>query len=287
MIILCFLLSESFPYEGVWGKWISTIPRECRPKVYIHQSKMFTLCEMREYCTEVVDTVPTSWGTITLVMATLQLYRSLVRKQLTNSEEYHTVLLSGDSVPLKPYARWAFPPKKSTFCVFREATGGGPVALPNREIGVMYQTHQWHVLCKTHVEALIHREGEMRALPFHTIHSPDEFAFATTLSKLGYFSEIEFISHGQGYMFSHWHDMSNYKFYKRHRPVPHPLTYSEISQEEMDYLQSDDCKSLCGRKFSVECTVKGANVSLKQHLCKDKKPLLLRKKRGRGNYYVL
>ena len=128
----------------------------------------------------------------------------------------------------------------------------------------------------------------MRALPFHTIHSPDEFAFATTLSKFGYFSEIVFENHGKGYMFSHWHDMPDYKYYIRQRRVPHPLTYSEISQEEIDYLQGGECKSLCARKFSDACNIKGSKVTLKEHLSKDAiKPVFVRRTRAGGTYLVL
>lgn len=87
-IALCFLTYDNLAHPKLWEKFIDN-----RYNVYIHNKNDFT-SYFDKYC--ISDKVDTKWGHISLVKATLKLFKEAYK----NEENEYFVLLSDKCIPL-------------------------------------------------------------------------------------------------------------------------------------------------------------------------------------------
>jgi hypothetical protein len=92
----CFLIKDLLYNQPVWAQFFKGIPHD-EYKIYIHYK---TKCDVSLQNYEFIDSIPTQWGTISLVKATFLLFRRASADGCTMM-----FLLSGDTLPLKPYSQ--------------------------------------------------------------------------------------------------------------------------------------------------------------------------------------
>ena len=93
MIALCFLTYDNLSQTELWNR---ELQKTALYNIYIHNKKYFCdhVTHFHDYCID--DIVPTKWGHISLIHATLNLFKEAF---LTKENEYF-ILLSDKCIPL-------------------------------------------------------------------------------------------------------------------------------------------------------------------------------------------
>lgn len=116
----CFMIKDQFYNQDIWKEFFKNIPHD-EYKIYIHYKKKCTM-NLENY--EFINSIPTKWGTISLVQATFRLF-----ERATDDNCTIMFLLSGDTLPMQSYSNISqirvtlFRPmhkniqKKTKFCI--------------------------------------------------------------------------------------------------------------------------------------------------------------------------
>jgi len=91
----CFLIKDQFYNQAIWKQFFENIPHDDY-KIYIHYKKK---CPMNLENHEFISSIPTKWGTMSLVQATFRLFECATADNCTIM-----FLLSSDTLPMQPYS---------------------------------------------------------------------------------------------------------------------------------------------------------------------------------------
>lgn len=91
----CFLIKDQFCNQTIWEEFFKDVPHD-EYKIYIHYKQK---CPIKLQNYEFINSIPTEWGSISLVKATFLLFQRAVEDQCTIM-----FLLSGDTLPMQPYS---------------------------------------------------------------------------------------------------------------------------------------------------------------------------------------
>jgi len=179
----CFMIKDQFFNQEIWKEFFKDIPQN-EYKIYIHYKQK---CRMILENHEFINSIPTKWGSISLVKATFRLFEHAI-----NDNCSMMFLLSGDALPLQSYSNIAkiknttFRPlhmdmnKKTNFCLQNY----------NSITSHMKENLSWSQWRKQHMFFCMTREDfqKIQAKPklhnYANVTIPDEFYFINQCTYL-------------------------------------------------------------------------------------------------------
>jgi hypothetical protein len=234
-IALCFLTYGNLSQPKLWENFIDS-----KYNVYIHNKNDFT-GDFKKYCIE--DRIETQWGKISLVKATLKLFKTAFK----NKENKYFVLLSDKCIPL-------YSPDK----LFEKIKNLDNNLIMSRKVKhrkrfkklkdkkffkkkKFTKQHQWMLLKRKTVKFFIN--NDYTDVFGDRFFAPDEHYFINIMRKYN----IPYIKKQITYV--NWKEESDLKTHKTHKK--HPKTYSNLSNEIVENILKK--QTLFMRKVDSEC----------------------------------
>jgi hypothetical protein len=220
-------------------------------KLYIHPKYYDQIKDQyKKYV--IKNIIPTSWGNINLVTATINLL-----KEAYNNECEHYILLSGDTYPI--YSKNDFMNlfdnldlSLSTFDFWRKIQIKEPLYINDRQITTLYKTSQWWMLTKKDVTTILNKYEEYIKL-FESIKmygAPDELFFLTLLQN----ENNNYIFNDSKIIYTEW--MQYVDSY-------HPIIFNKLIDKQ--YIDIKNNNSLFIRKCLQSFEI--AEYNIKKILC--------------------
>jgi hypothetical protein len=185
----CFLIKDQLHNQSIWKQFFNNIPHD-EYKIYIHYK---TKCDISLQNYEFIDSIPTEWGSISLVKATFLLFKRAVADNCTIM-----FLLSGDTLPMQPYSRMRTikhtiirpmsfnPVAKTPFCIKSYSRLSSPM---QKNIPVQHWRKQHMFFCMTANHfAIIASQPKLHH--YSKVCIPDEYYFINQCTYL----KIPFVS---------------------------------------------------------------------------------------------
>jgi hypothetical protein len=241
-IALCFLVYENIECEEVWLKWFQG--NEDKINIYIHSKNNYIPSNsfFKEKSIQ-IPTVSTTWARLGIVNATINLFK----EALTNDENKMFVLLSGNCIPVKSfeyiYSELLSNENRSYSKINEMDIDDGRYELIFNRIlklknienpkEIVKKHHQWIIVCKDHVKFICENYNFISEL-YEDSYYPDECWFLSLMYFYNKQNEVV-----ERYTtFTNWDNAG-----------PHPKTYYEISDEELNNILQNK-EHLFARKFT-------------------------------------
>ena len=178
---LLFLTNGDLNHPGIWQRFVESTPG--RVSVFCHPKDPLAVRSDILKDRIISDRVETSWGTVSLVHATIK----LITEALKDDEITHLILVSESCVPVKPLGEIlrsieTDPRSRFKFHYPRNIRGG--FHMPSNAIPAdcwKFQSQWWMM---DRAMSLLALESD-RTSQFEEVNAPDEWYFATTLSLSG------------------------------------------------------------------------------------------------------
>ena len=239
-LALCFMIYDKIECENIWNSWIHG--NEDKVSIYIHsKSEYIPITDFFRLNAVCIPTIPTQWGHLSLVRATLHLYR----EASLDSENTMFILLSGACIPVKSFNHiysTLIQNKEFSYCGdisrcsyirYNKLIKKIPTLYPHLSSKkVVYKHHQWIILCKKHIEFVLSKYEEIMKIYMGIMYA-DESWFLTLLSI--YDKEDEVIK-----------ELTTFTNWEEDPKGSHPKTYYEISDEDFSKMSN----YLFARKFT-------------------------------------
>ena len=232
-IALCFLTYNNLSQPKLWKNFINS-----KYNIYIHNKNEF-IGEFKRYC--INNKVQTKWGDISLVKATLNLFK----KAFENKENEYFILLSDKCIPLYSADEIFNKVKKLdnnlilAYNLNRERYN----SLADKTFfnkNTFLKQNQWMLLKRNTVKFFI--ENDYIHIFGNNFIVPDEHYFINIINKFN----ISFINRKITY--ANWNEDSDLKKYKKR-----PKTYSKLTNEIIENILKYDV--LFMRKVGPECNL--------------------------------
>jgi len=232
-IALCFLTYGNLSQPKLWKNFINP-----KYNIYIHNKDKFT-GEFEKYCID--DKVETNWGELSLVIATLNLFKEAFQTK----ENKYFVLLSDKCIPLYNADELYNKVKKLdnnlilNYNEHRERYDSLADKTFLNKYAFMKQ-HQWMLLNRTTAKFFI--QNDYTHIFSDNFIIPDEHYFINIMNKFN----IPYINCNM--TFDNWFEDSDLEKYRKR-----PKTYSKLTNENIfNILHSE---SLFMRKVGPECNL--------------------------------
>ena len=238
-IALCFLTYDNLSKPKLWENFINS-----KYNVYIHNKDKFSGI-FEQYCIE--NKVETKWGDISLVKATLELFKEAFQTE----ENKFFVLLSDKCIPLyNPDVLHKKITEINTNMLNSFKTEPG-TNWHNMRYGTIakkdffdednfYGQHQWIILKRDTVKFFI--ENDYTHLFGNHCNVPDETYFINIMNKFNIPSIQKTVT------YVNWNEDSDMEKYKNK-----PKTYSKLTNENIENILKSD--ALFMRKVGPECNL--------------------------------
>jgi hypothetical protein len=188
-VAFLFLTREELSHPRIWREYLADAGAHAR--IYAHSKHPEALGPdslLREQ--QVPGRVPTEWGSISLVQATL----AMIRSALEDSDATHLVLVSESCVPIKSFANFSRSLRldaRSRLAMFSHESvrRGGNLDKARRldlleGIAPQHAWFQEQWMCLNREDAVIVSESDWCG-HFKNVWAPDECYFSTVLSASG------------------------------------------------------------------------------------------------------
>jgi len=243
-IALCFLIYDKIECEDVWEEWIRG--HEDAVRIYVHSKTKYTpKTDFFSKNVIQIPTIPTQWGHVSLVRATLKLYTEAYQDE----KNAMFILLSGACIPIKSFQKVYGELMKTRdmsycknisrvsdiSCRYKYLEKKIHEIYPSVPKKKVYKHPQWIVVSRNHMQFILLKENEILSLYNRIIYS-DESWFLTFLSIYDKQSEII----DKYTTFTNWDINPN---------GAHPYTYEELSDEELNRIVNDKT-CFFARKFT-------------------------------------
>ena len=224
-IALCFLTYHNLSQPKLWSKFISSQ----KYNLYIHNKNEFICNEFgfHNHCIE--NTIPTKWGDISLIKATIRLFK----QAFLESDNEYFILLSDKCIPLYPAQQIYDKVIQiddnviASYCLHRDRFDRLEDKSFFTKKSFMKQ-NQWMVLKRETVNFFI--ENDFTHVFGNNFSAPDEHYFVNTCIKFN----ISFVN--RRITFTNWKEKSDSRKFKKL-----PKTYCHLTN-----LMVDDIKKLGG-----------------------------------------
>ena len=249
-IAFCFLIYDKINHEDLWYKFFKNIDKS-KYNIYIHYKNNTQLKHFEKHkVTEIVDT---KWCGDSLVKA----QNILLKEAIKDNENQHFIFVSNSCIPVKTFNH-IYNKLNENFSYFNMAI---PFTDKFNDMKA-YKASQWCILNRKHTKQLLENKEKLNDIfnPFKQKFiggCPDEYAYITLLYYLKLDKELITTNNisADATTFTAWNDMSNFKDFKKSNKKGEPNNYSNICEEELDYILNS--KSFFARKFDKNC--KGLN----------------------------
>ena len=241
-IALCFLTYNDLSQPKLWKNFINS-----KYNIYIHNKEKFEGV-FKQYC--IKNKVETKWGHISLVKATLNLFKEAFKVE----ENKYFVLLSDKCIPLhNPDVLHKKITEINNNCINSWKTEHGSLWY-NMRYGTIaqkdffdennfYGQSQWIMLKRETVKLFI--ENDYTHIFGNNCNVPDETYFINIMNKFNIPSIMKSITYGN------WNEYSDLKKYRS--PPYSPKTYSILTNEMIKNILKSD--NLFMRKVGPECNL--------------------------------
>ena len=235
-IALCFLTYNNLSQPKLWNKFINS-----KYNIYIHNKDEFE-GEFEEYC--IKNRVKTKWGHISLVKATLNLFKEAFQTK----ENKYFVLLSDKCIPLYSADEIYNNIKNIDSNLLQNFSGNQHseryYSLADKNFfnkDTFIKQHQWMLLKRDTVKFFI--ENDYTHIFGNNSWIADEHYFINIMNKFN----ISFIN--KMITYANWNEGSDLEKY---RGLPwSPKTYSKLTNEMVENILKSG--ALFMRKISPEC----------------------------------
>ena len=246
-LAFCFMIYDKINHEELWYNFFKNIEKS-KYSIYIHHKTDEPLKYFEDY--KLKNTIDTNWCDKSLVKA----QNLLLQEAVKDKSNTNFIFVSGSCIPLKSFKHIYYNLKlnKSYF----------NMAIPFIEKFndmKIYKASQWCILNRKHTKQILENKEKLNEIfyPFKQKKfirgCPDEYAYITLLYYLKLDKELITTNNisTDATTFTGWHNMSNYKDFKKSNKNGEPNNYSYICPEELAFIASS--KSFFGRKFDNDC----------------------------------
>lgn len=238
-LVFLFLTRCNHHSIDTWNRFFDGVPTDLY-SIYCHPKNMPSQRLLLD--NTIHRRVPTQWGDISLVKATLLLLRTALR----DPENGYFILVSDSCIPIvdfdflyahlhetlgKRYSYLAYTHRENRLTRYEKLHPGLRQHLPWKHF---YSQHQWMILNRHHVERFV----ESSLIPaFQRVHAADEHYFIACFYLWGILDQC--INHKTTYC--DWSDTSS----------DHPRPFSRVTHSTIMDAQAKRCFFL--RKVSRDC----------------------------------
>jgi hypothetical protein len=231
-IALCFLTYNNLSQSKLWKKFINS-----KYNIYIHNKSEFK-GEFEEYC--IKNRVKTKWGHISLVKATLNLFKEAFQTK----ENKYFVLLSDKCIPLYSADEIYNNIKNIDSNLLQNFSGNQHseryYSLADKNFfnkDTFIKQHQWMLLKRDTVKFFIENDYTDS---FSSVPIPDEHYFINVINKFNIPYKNQLIT------FSNWNEKTEVGNYR-----PYPKTYSVLTNNIIENIINKNFIFM--RKVSPNC----------------------------------
>ncbi len=238
-LALLFLTRGDVHHPGIWRKWIAEAPDQVT--IYSHPKNPKEIEGGFLDGTAIPDLIPTQWGEISLVRASL----SLLREALKDEDNTHFVLLSESCLPVQSLtrillrlkhdgrSRFGFKSLDQASATRKHRASTAPEVPPG-----CWRFHpQWWLLDRTAAKVVTRNDDTSQ---FENFFASDEAYFGTTLMREGY--PVDDLVDSRDLTWTNWE-----------RDSGRPNEFSELPPEKLQDLINSDC--FFARKFPASSDI--------------------------------
>lgn len=244
-IAICVLATNGFSQPKLWNCFLKGSSDKFN--VYMHNKNLDANLTELEKTFLISNTVETEWGDISLVSASLEIFR----EALKNQENQYFILVSGDCIPANDkeyiYSYYMSSCRSSLQCrAFNEKLAKRFNCISDKELFKIenFQKHsQWVGLNREAAQFFIKNDYTHK---FTNCLAPDEYYFGTIMKTLGIDFEIKDAMH---LTFPDIH-VKKWDGVKGGNPNAHPIIFSEENPIKEDSFL--DLKAPFFRKIGTE-----------------------------------
>jgi hypothetical protein len=237
-IAFCFLTIGNITQPKLWYDFFKGNEDKCN--IYIHNKNKFIDKEYKFHKFSLQQRVPTKWGDLSLVKATLLMFK---QAYLKDKENTFFILLSDSCIPLYNF-NYIYESilkinnniisvvpnrQKNRFSSFRNPQ------FFNKE--TFLKQEQWLCLHRISLKFFLDCLFYLNVFG-NNFNIPDEHYFVNIIVK----HKISFAA--QQLTFTNWEDNDS---------INHPKLYNKITIEEIESIRKDNSSVLFMRKISPEC----------------------------------
>tara|TARA_B100000242_G_C43039088_1_gene484633 strand:- start:1118 stop:1984 length:867 start_codon:yes stop_codon:yes gene_type:complete len=248
-LAFCFMIYDKINHEELWYNFFKNIEKS-KYSIYIHHKTDEPLKYFEDY--KLKNTIDTNWCDESLVKA----QNLLLQEAVKDKDNTNFIFVSGSCVPLKSF-KHIYNNLKLGKSYFNKADVD--FNFNNFDKGIrLYKASQWCILNKKHTMKILENKKLINNIitslgKIHQNYCPDEYVYLSLLYFLNLKNELIETPNlsTDATTFTGWHNMSNYKNFRKSKKQGYPNNYSYICPEELAFIASS--KSFFGRKFDNDC----------------------------------